>query len=109
MSTPRGVDLAGTREPWVQLDHVANAPNPTRLILVKNGTYTGVLQNGLSVKDTQLYQDTNPANTQGNGIYWETFGHNFITTGTKYLFDMTDNKVYDLNAYDTNTLIVVWP
>ena len=103
------VDLSGTREPYIDVTKVPSAPQPTRLILVKNGLYQGVLQNGLAVKDTQLYQDQNPANTVPNGSFPATFGHNFTTIGTKLLFDMTDGTVYDLSAYNTNTLIVVWP
>jgi hypothetical protein len=106
------LDLSGTRETTniPSPENIPSAPQPTRLILVKAGIYSGVLQNGLAVRGTQLYRDSNPANVRGNpNGYWPTYGHLFTTIGGSQLFDMTDMNVYDLRAYDTNTLVVVFP
>ena len=109
MSEPN-IDLSGMREPYIDPTKVAPAPQPMTLLLVKNGTYTGVLPNGLAVAQTQLYQDTNPLNVKGNIYgYWNTFGHNFTTIGTRYLFDITNQNIIDLSAYDSTKLIVKWP
>jgi hypothetical protein len=104
------VDLSYTREHLVVVDQIQPAPDPTRLIFQRNGQWTGVLPNGLAVKDTDVYQDTNPRNYVGNpNGYLATYGHNFAVTGARYLFDLTTMDVYDMNAYSTNTLILVWP
>ena len=96
---------------WV--DQIQSAPNPTTLILHSAGTYTGVLQDGLAVKDTCRLQDVNSQNVAGNpfgtALGLATYQHYFTTEGTRYLFDLTDVSVYDLSAYDRNSLVVVWP
>lgn len=107
------VDLAYRRQHWLWVDQIANLTPPTQLILVSAGTYTGVLQNGLAVRNTTRMQDVNSQNVQGNpygtALGLPTYQHYFTTEGTRYLFDLTDGSVYDLSAYDRNSLVVVWP
>jgi hypothetical protein len=92
-------------------DGVADAPNPTRIILVRAGTFSGALPGiQLYVKDSDQFQDSNQLNVQGNRWgYLATYGHKFTTIGTRLLFDLTDFRVYDLAATDSSTLVVIWP
>ena len=107
------VDLAFQRQRLLWADQINTAPNPTTLILVSAGQYSGVLQDGLAVKDTCRLQDVNSQNVQGNpfgtALGLPTYLHYFTTEGTRYLFDLTDGSVYDLTAYDQRALVVVWP
>ena len=105
------VDLAYQRERMLWVNQISSAPNPTTLILQAAGTYTGVLANGLAVANTCRLQDVNTQNVAGNttALGWTTYQHYFTTIGTRFLFDLTDNSVYDLTAYDQRALIVRWP
>ena len=103
------VDLAFQRQRWLWADQIQTAPTPTTLILVSAGTWSGVLQDGLPVRNTCRLQDVNPANTVPSNGFPATYGHYFTTEATRYLFDLTDGSVYDLSAYNSQTLIVVWP
>ena len=108
------VDLGFQRERgilWV--DQVSQPPTPTRLILQAAGTWSGTLQNGMALSGTARLQDVNPQNVAGNpygtALGLTTYLHYFTTIATRYLYDLTDGSVYDLSAYDMNSLIVVWP
>lgn len=97
----------------MQLDQIGFSPNPTRLIFIRNGLYSGEGAMGggyWGFKDTQQYLDTNPHNYAGNPWgYLATFMHNFILETPYWLHDVNTHVVYDLRASDSNTLIVVWP
>jgi hypothetical protein len=108
------VDLAYRRERLLYPADVATAPRPTTLILQKvTGPYRGVTANGLAINQPNLLQDVNAQNVTGNpygtALGLATYLHLFNYQGTRYLFDLTDGTVYDLNAYDSNTLTIIWP
>lgn len=116
MSVDLEQDSYSTGSASTQLDQVGNAPNPTRLIFQRNGTYTGgrAMGGGYSgFAQTQQYLDTNPQNVAGNpwrtALGLVTYGHNFILETPYLLRDLSTQAVYDLRSYDSNFLIVVWP
>lgn len=106
-------DSLSTGSSSMQFDFIGNAPNPTRLIFQRNGLYTGgrAMGGGYSgFKDTQQWQDTNPANVTGNTQgYLATYLHNFILENPFLLHDLNTQIIYDLRATDSNTLLIFWP
>ena len=108
------VDLSYQREHYLVPANVPTAPNPTTLIFqsVTQQTAT-VTQNGLPINQPNLLQDVNVQNVQGNpygtALGWATYLHVFSYQGTRYLYDLTDGSVYDMSAYDSNALRIVWP
>ena len=108
------VDLSYQRERNLVPANVPTAPNPTTLIFqsVTQSTAT-VTQNTLPINQPNLLQDVNVQNVAGNpygtALGLATYLHVFSCQGTRYLFDLTDGSVYDLTAYDSNSLRIVWP
>jgi len=94
------VDLGarGEYDPWISTDNIPPAPTPKIIILSRAGTFTGAC-GSVYVKDTDRYQDKNPANP----------AHYYVTLGTYLLFNVSTNQVIDLRTADSNSLVVVWP